>query len=157
MKTFKETTEEAASRLWERTLLSCLLFAFIGVNVSVTQKWVEGWESLGTYHEVEGPLAFGFGVAISAWSFAALWICYFRHYYLVAPHMRSEMICFLLLVGICLTVSVLPNFISMARPYQIVSKASIFVLLISAHFFHKRVKSVVAKFTKHREGNRQND
>jgi hypothetical protein len=157
MKIFEENVEEAANRLSEGTLLFWLLFAFIGIIVSVTRRWVEGWEFLGTYHEVEGLLALGFGVALSVWSFLTLWICYFRRVSRVFPYMWSRIIWFWLLVGFCLTVSVLPHFIYMPWACQIISKVSPVVLFISAHFFHKRVKLAVSKLIKQGEDNQQNE
>jgi hypothetical protein len=156
MKVFKETIEEAANRLSEGTLIACLFFAFIGIIAIVTQRWVEGWEFLGTYREIEGPLALvlGFGVALSLWSFLTLWICYFRRVRRILPSMCSQINWFLVLVGACLVVPVLPVLVYIPRIYRMIS---LVILFGSAHFFHKRVRAAVSKLMKQMEGDQNNE
>jgi membrane associated rhomboid family serine protease len=155
MKVFKETIDESARRISEWTLIFCLFFAFVGTTMIITQRFTMGWEFLGTYWVDEGPIVAGVGVSLTVWSFLTLWICYFRRARRVLPYMRSQIIWFLILVGFCLTVSVLPVFIYMPRVYRMISLGSLIVLFISAHFFHKRVRSAVSKLIKQREDGQQ--
>lgn len=157
MKVFKETVEEAANRLSEGTLISCLFFAFIGIIAIVTQRWVEGWEFLGTYREIEGLLVVGFGVALSVWSSLTLWICYFRRVRRILPCMCSQINWFLVLVGVCLVVSVLPVLVYIPRIYRMISLSAPVILLVSAHFFHKRVRAAVSKLMKQMECDQNNE
>ncbi len=159
MKIFQETVEEAANRLSEGTLFAWLFFAFVGILMILIQSFTFPWEDLwGTYLVEKGPIVvIGVGVSLAVWSFLTLWICYFRRVSRLLPHVWSQIIWFWLLVGFFLAVSVLPFFIYMSRVYQIICKACIFVLFISAHFFHKRVKSAVSQLLKQREDNQQNE
>jgi hypothetical protein len=157
MKVFRETVDEAASRLSEGTLFGCLFFAFIGILTIATQRFVMGWEFLGTYWVNEGPIVVGAGVSLTIWSFLTLWICYFRRVRRVLPHMCSEINWFLLLVGVCLGIAVLPCFVHMPRFYRMISLGSLGVLFIYAHFLHKRVRSGVRSLIKQEERDQQNE
>ncbi len=127
----------------------------MGIIVSITQRYAGGWEFFGTYHEVEGALAVGFGVGLSA-SSLTLWICYFRRICRVFTYMRSQIVWFWLLIGFCLTVSVLPDITDMSRTYRIFCRLTLIFLFIFAHYFHKRVKLAVSKLIKKGENNQQN-
>jgi hypothetical protein len=71
--------------------------------------------------------------------------------------MRSQINWFLLLVGVCLTVSVLPDLVYLPRFYRIISLGSLIFLFAYAHFLHKRVKSGVSSLIKQEEGDQQNE
>ena len=157
MKVFEETLDESARRISEWTLMSWLFFAFVGILMIVTQRFVTGWEFLGTYWVDEGPIVVGVGVSLTVWSFVTLWICYFRRVRRVLPYMRSQINWFLLLVGVCFTVSISRHLVYMPRIYGMISLCSIIVLFIYAHYFHRRVRSAVSKLIKQREGDQQNE
>ena len=159
MRAFKETVDESARRISEGTLMGCLFFAYVGILMILTQSFTFSWESLwGTYQVDKGPIVVGgVGVALTVWSFSTLWICYFRRVRRVLPHMCTQVSWFLLLMGLCLMVSVLPRLIYMPRVYRMISLCSLIVLFIYAHLFHKRVKSAVSKLIKQGEDNEQNE
>ena len=156
MKAFRETADEAARRVSEGTLMFSLFFAIVGISMIITRRYSHGWEFLGTYTEIEGSLVVLVGIAMSVWSFLNVWTCYFRRIYRVLPHMWAQIGCFLLLVGVCLTVSVLPHLVNMPRFYRMISLTSLIVLFLCAHFFHRGVKSAVSKLIKQGEGEQQN-
>ena len=158
MKVFKETVEESARRISEQTLIFCLFFAFIGILMIVTQSFYFTWEYWGSYKVDKQPIVVGgVGVSLTAWSFLTLWICYFRRVRRVLPYMSTSISWFLVLVGLCLTVSLLPHLVYMPRVYRMISLCSLIVLFIYAHFFHKRVRSAVSKLMKQREHDQQNE
>jgi hypothetical protein len=141
MKVFRETVGEAANRLSEGTFFGCLFFAHVGIFMVVTQHFYMSGEYWGKYLVEKGPIVvIGVGVSLTAWSFLTLWICYFRRVRRILPYMAARINCFLLLMGFCLTVPVLTHLIYGTRE---ISLGSLIVLLMSAHFFHKRVKSAV--------------
>jgi hypothetical protein len=158
MKAFKETVDESARRISEGTLMGSLFFAFIGILMVITRHFYLSGEYWGKYLVEKEPIVvIGVGVSLTVWSFLTLWICYFRRVSTVLPYTRSQIIWFWLLVGFCLTVSVLPHLVYMPRVYRMLSLCSLIVLFVYAHFFHKRVKSAVSKLTKQGEGDKQNE
>ena len=158
MKVLKETVNEASSRLSEGTLFAWLFFAFVGILMVVTQHFYMSGEYWGTYLVEKGPIVvIGVGVSLTVWSFLTLWICYFRRVRRVLPYMSARINWFLLLVGVCLGVAVLPHLVYMPRFYRMISLGSLILLFICAHFLHKRVMSGVRTLIKQEQGDQRNE